>query len=817
MKPYLAWRDPRLEGDDWQGIQVLALSLDPPESEPRGATLTVHLARPADGLQAGHVQLSGGRRVHALPYEVSFPEDGGGNRLPALVIRFPAIGDPSTYYVTLLGGGAYPLHPFFAMADFTFAVDCESGDCRPLADHVPGARAPAPAVDLLTKDYAGFLSLLADRVRVTNPHWADLSPASFERVLLELLAHHGDMLSYYQDRVANEAFLDTATQRYSIRQHGLLLGYRLFDGASATTVLGVECSASGHVPRGLQVRMEERPGEAPVVFSVRERTRVEPDNNALAPAAWPGAHDARIPAGENRMLLWGANEALRIGQRVAFVQGTFSQIVTLSEITRLELPGWVESPSEPLAATPVPVTEISWSTTERLERDLFPWEHDPPIADPAEREAQRLRIYGNLVDAVHGENRVAWLNPGTGVRRRDVIIRLDAQNSAIGIVRRGEDRVRMLRALRVPEGPVLFDRAEDGSGALALELSIDEEPWYAQEHLHRSQSYDRHYVATTAEDGSVWLQFGDGIHGQAVELPADANAAGPRIAIRYRVGDPISGNCAMGTLTHAVRPEDASSDVGVDLDALGHTTFTNVVPGRGGRQPEALDAARQAIPASLRRAPLERAVTLSDYAAAAEAVPGVARAAARSIGGMFNTVVVLVDPDGQGDLDPALARAVSEQLDRLRMTGREHWVAAPAYVPLDIELGICAEPGWPRHEVRDRVYTALRPGTRERPGFFHPDNLSFAEAVELGDVLAYVQALPGVRSVKAFVFRPLLVASARAVLPRIRLGTTEIARMDGDPAFPDNGRLVVRVAGLDSALSGPEHGYEVEIPPGGSL
>jgi hypothetical protein len=37
---------------------------------------------------------------------------------------------------------------------------------------------------------------------VQNPHFADLSPASFERVLLDLIAHHGDMTSYYQDRVA---------------------------------------------------------------------------------------------------------------------------------------------------------------------------------------------------------------------------------------------------------------------------------------------------------------------------------------------------------------------------------------------------------------------------------------------------------------------------------------------------------------------------------------------------------------------------------------------------------------------------------------
>jgi hypothetical protein len=37
--------------------------------------------------------------------------------------------------------------------------------------------------------------------------------------LVELLAYVGDQLSYYQDAVANEAYLETARQRISVKRH----------------------------------------------------------------------------------------------------------------------------------------------------------------------------------------------------------------------------------------------------------------------------------------------------------------------------------------------------------------------------------------------------------------------------------------------------------------------------------------------------------------------------------------------------------------------------------------------------------------------
>jgi predicted phage baseplate assembly protein len=230
------------------------------------------------------------------------------------------------------------------------------------------------------------------------------------------------------------------------------------------------------------------------------------------------------------------------------------------------------------------------------------------------------------------------------------------------------------------------------------------------------------------------------------------------------------------------------------------TDVINIIAGSGGRAPQTPEAVRFAIPESLRHGPLQRAVTLADYADAAMLVPGVARAAAYNFGGIFNTVMVLVDPQGQGGLDPVVRQEVYEQLDQFRLAGREHWVSAPNYVPLEVKLAVCPEPGALPHQVRERVLAALRPGSVDRPGFFHPDKFSFGDDVELGDVLAHVHRVAGVNSVKALVFRRLKEPGPLGVYELIPVATLEVARLDGNDNRPENGVLKVFVMGLDDEI-----------------
>src|SRR5258705_9806940 len=97
-----------------------------------------------------------------------------------------------------------------------------------------------PVIDYMARDYESLLRAMRERVPEKLPEWRDFAnEADFGNVLLELFAHIGDILSYYQDRVANESFLGTARTRRSVIEHLRLIGYKLATAVPAAASLQV--------------------------------------------------------------------------------------------------------------------------------------------------------------------------------------------------------------------------------------------------------------------------------------------------------------------------------------------------------------------------------------------------------------------------------------------------------------------------------------------------------------------------------------------------------------------------------------------------
>jgi baseplate J-like protein len=93
-------------------------------------------------------------------------------------------------------------------------------------------------IDYMARDAGSFLQSMRALIPAKLPEWTEYeSEADFGNVLLELFAHMGDILSYYQDRVANESFLGTAQERRSVSQHLRLIGYTLSTAAPASATL----------------------------------------------------------------------------------------------------------------------------------------------------------------------------------------------------------------------------------------------------------------------------------------------------------------------------------------------------------------------------------------------------------------------------------------------------------------------------------------------------------------------------------------------------------------------------------------------------
>ena len=81
-----------------------------------------------------------------------------------------------------------------------------------------------------------------------------------------------------------------------------------------------------------------------------------------------------------------------------------------------------------------------------------------------------------------------------------------------------------------------------------------------------------------------------------------------------------------------------------------------------------------------------------------------------------------------------------------------------------------------------------------RPGFFHPDNLTFGQGIYLSRVIALAQSAAGVQSVNVKVFqRYLLPATSGLDSGVLKLGALEIAQADNDPNYPEHGIVEVTV------------------------
>lgn len=91
-----------------------------------------------------------------------------------------------------------------------------------------------PVVDYTAKDFSAFRDSMLTYASTVIPEWTSRSPSDFGVAMVEMLAYCLDILSYYQDRLVAEAYLDTATQRSSVLDIAAMLGYSPYPAVAAT-------------------------------------------------------------------------------------------------------------------------------------------------------------------------------------------------------------------------------------------------------------------------------------------------------------------------------------------------------------------------------------------------------------------------------------------------------------------------------------------------------------------------------------------------------------------------------------------------------
>lgn len=93
------------------------------------------------------------------------------------------------------------------------------------------------SVDYTGRDYYAIRDQLIARIQDRLPTWTATNPADFGVALVEAFAYLGDLMSFYIDRVANESYISTATQRESVYNLAKTYGYTPAGYKSATVQL----------------------------------------------------------------------------------------------------------------------------------------------------------------------------------------------------------------------------------------------------------------------------------------------------------------------------------------------------------------------------------------------------------------------------------------------------------------------------------------------------------------------------------------------------------------------------------------------------
>jgi hypothetical protein len=166
-------------------------------------------------------------------------------------------------------------------------MNATCGCCTGTEVAVPVSEVNAPGLAALTYrtgTYATFLETMLARLTAV-PALTTRDPSDPSIALLDAWAVVADVLTFYQERIANEGYLPTALERRSLLELARLIGYRLRPGVAASVKLAFTVSSGfqGSIPAGTRAQSVPGAGESPQYFETSAAFEARDVWNSLAP------------------------------------------------------------------------------------------------------------------------------------------------------------------------------------------------------------------------------------------------------------------------------------------------------------------------------------------------------------------------------------------------------------------------------------------------------------------------------------------------------------------------------------------------------
>ena len=660
---------------------------------PNQTTLDVYFLRPPADLTAPLV--NNVRTYMIRIYSEGLPD------VTVIDVDWVPVNNPHVMRVTTASPGdfsRYRLHieddridPYFNDLYFSFKANCESDlDCAPAAHECAIEPLVDFPVDYTARDFWSFRRALLDFASERYPSWQDRLEADVGVMLVELMSALGDEFAYYQDRIGREAYLETASQRRSLRRLARLVDYDIHDGLGASTWLDFEVNALADIPAG---RVVVEPGEVdPATGLPRAGARMQFEVGRGLSESYPPATAKKysVDPVRNEFLphQWDEDDlCLPRGSTELYIQGAHEAHLTFDDLPDDKEPGkWVLLQTRPLnpaiAARAwmvrliniikktdpvfgVPITRLRWEAEQ---------------ATPFELDLTELRVRGNLVPATAGKTEIKrfTIGPSTDEAVRPSAIEREGVDGGVAYLSSlvGSDEKSLVWLGDAPGKAAPEIRLIEIEDVLGVWKPKTDGEWSWRRALlgtNSAQSGDRVF---TLDDGTWRRVVGYQRIGQEIVFQDYASDLGKTICfgdgefgripgntvfeVTYRLDNGARGNVAAGTLTQCALPFVVS--------------VTNPLPARDGLAPETPQQIRQLAPEAF-RALTFRAVRPEDYAEAGERLPWVQRAgAAFRWTGSWLTAYVTPDPKSTAFVSDTQAAELNDQVDRFRQAGR------PAYM-----------------------------------------------------------------------------------------------------------------------------------------
>lgn len=261
--------------------------------------------------------------------------------------------------------------------------------CEPVAPLTPLLVENRPALSAIAYrmgTYASFRASMLEEI-VRTPELAALTTRlddDYTVTLVDLWAAVADVLTFYQERYANEAFLRTATRRESVSRLARLIDYGLRPGIAALSWLAftADDGKSFRIDPGLRVQSVPGQDEQPQTFEALEtvvadwrlnRRRVMPAPYGVNPLA-PGSTAGLVAPGQAGL---AAARELAADDRIAvFVTGSAGRV----EVLTLDGVAYDEDRVELSWHGPVQGTWDADSRTSKVGRTFRLFGHTAPLS-----------------------------------------------------------------------------------------------------------------------------------------------------------------------------------------------------------------------------------------------------------------------------------------------------------------------------------------------------------------------------------------------------------------------------------------------------